>query len=547
MKLIKCLAISASVLSFSLAAVAAHGQSLKDGYNDYEGGPLLIAPNDTSDLMPAGGFAVTTGPSGGNPVLGFQGISQYDTAGVSRNFIPPDTMGAVGKTQYMEIVNGGVAVFDKATGARTSFTSDTAFWAGAGQTGTNGDPRIMYNASANRWIALAFGASVADIQIAVSDTSNALGVWKSVKFTGYAGGTADYPTLALDKNAVYIGTNDFNGSNNYVGTTLNVIPIASLFNATTPTVSGLQQFVEPFAGQSSAGFAIQGVNNGGSGTTGKILTVSAIANALTMYDLNNAGSGTATISNIVTNIGSNYDGNGAARQPYTTGTGNPRVIDTLDDRVGSSVYEANGKIYTLHTITQLGSAYTSVRYSVINAATGALLDEGNIGDGSHDYYQGSLAVNSAGQVVIAFDRSGTGADGKISFLARTYNTGGTGQLYQTGSELLLQTSLTDSYHNGSIDGQAAAGRQRWGDYSAVSLDPTNDQNFWVIGEYAREFNDAANGHPSGTGGSRWSTWIQEISVGTVPEPGTWLMMIAGFGLVGASMRRRSTNVAVQFN
>jgi hypothetical protein len=27
----------------------------------------------------------------------------------------------------------------------------------------------------------------------------------------------------------------------------------------------------------------------------------------------------------------------------------------------------------------------------------------------------------------------------------------------------------------------------------------------------------------------------------VPEPASWAMMIAGFGLVGGSMRRRSTN------
>jgi len=31
--------------------------------------------------------------------------------------------------------------------------------------------------------------------------------------------------------------------------------------------------------------------------------------------------------------------------------------------------------------------------------------------------------------------------------------------------------------------------------------------------------------------------------GAVPEPATWAMMIAGFGLVGGAMRRRSTKVA----
>jgi PEP-CTERM motif len=37
-----------------------------------------------------------------------------------------------------------------------------------------------------------------------------------------------------------------------------------------------------------------------------------------------------------------------------------------------------------------------------------------------------------------------------------------------------------------------------------------------------------------------------LSAGAVPEPATWAMMIAGFGLVGAGMRRRATKVAVRF-
>jgi hypothetical protein len=109
----------------------------------------------------------------------------------------------------------------------------------------------------------------------------------------------------------------------------------------------------------------------------------------------------------------------------------------------------------------------------------------------------------------------------------------------------LKQSLVDDYHNGTLNGQVAAGRQRWGDYSAVSLDPTNPELFWVIGEYAREYNDAASGHPGGTGGSRWSTWISAVNFAAVPEPSTWAMMIAGFGMVGLGMRR-SRKVSVSF-
>lgn len=42
-----------------------------------------------------------------------------------------------------------------------------------------------------------------------------------------------------------------------------------------------------------------------------------------------------------------------------------------------------------------------------------------------------------------------------------------------------------------------------------------------------------------TGGSGISSAI----TASVPEPATWAMMIAGFGLVGGTMRRRSTKIA----
>ena len=519
-----------------------------DGYFDYDGG-ATIAMDGGSGSGGSGSLAAVTSA--------FQGISQYDTRAFGRGFIPPDTMGAVGRTQYMETINGAVAVFDKATGVRTSIKSDNAFWAAAGQPivnngpgcapcSTNGDPRVMYDKASNKWIALTFGSSVSDIQIAVSNTSNALGGWRSTKFTGFAGGIADYPTLAIDKNAVYIGTNNFGGpTNSFKGTTLNVLSLANLVAKAGPTTAGLVQFNTPCCAATddfTRGFAIQGVNSYANTTTGKILAVSIEANALTRYDIGNTGTAGATRGAATDFLGGDYQGNGKGRQP-SPNPANQRIIDTSDDRVGSSVWEVNGRIYSVHTVTQVGTDHTVVRYDVIDSATNTVLAEGDIGDATHDYYQGSIAVNGLGQVIIGYNRSGLGADGKISFLARTYNTNADGTLKSTGSELLLKVSDTNDYHNGSIAGGDAAGRQRWGDYSAVTIDPTSSHKFWLIGQYAREFNNAAGGHPGGTGGSRWGTFISSIDVGSVPEPATWMTMIAGFGLVGAMQRRRRTGYA----
>ncbi len=553
-------------LAISLVATGASAQVhlLKPDY-EFKKPKAEISPFD----LPAGPVGLPSAPiSSGAVVISFEGISQYDVASVQRNFIPPDTIMAAGKTQLVEFVNGGFAVFDKTNGART-FTSDTAFWNNkAGLTGTpNGDQRVMYNANAGRWIALSFGPNTKDIQIAVSTTSDALGAWQGTSFQGFAPlavgarTLADYPTLAMDRNAVYIGTNDFGaatvgGATNFRGTTLNVIPIGDLFNAVAPIATGNVQFRTPYDPAASndftRGFAIQGVNSNKVSTTGNIIAASINDFGLTRYDVLNAGTaGAVRTATASTTIGTDYTFNDPARQPSAAIPANRRIIDSFGDQISSSAWEVGGRIYSVHTVTDNGSAFTSVRYTVLDAATNAVLDEGSIKANGYDYYQGSLAVNEFGQVVVGYNRSGLEqadldgdgfSDGNITLLARSFWTDSTGKLVPVGDELKLKVSLTDDYHNGSVFGQVAAGRQRWADYSAVSLDPEDSSLFWVSGTFAREYNNAAGGHPGGTGGSRWGTYIAAIDFDRVPEPPSWALIILGLSLSSAMVRRRRSQV-----
>jgi len=536
--------------ALAVATTAAFADPVIKPYFEFKQPKMISIPGDIS-LDTNGAAAVSLGGvslgQGVKTGISFEGVSQYDGATFGRNFIPPDTMGAVGKTQYMETTNGAYAIFDKATGTRTSLVSDVAFWAAAGQTGANGDSRVMYNAAAERWVAISFGASVSDIQIAVSDTSNALGPWKSTKFTGYAGGTADYPTLAMDRNAVYIGTNDFAPS--FKGTTLNVIPLESLFGAAAPSTANMKQFATPYPGTfEDRGFAIQGVNSNSIGSSGSVVGASLFNYDNLGYKVNGLTSNSATGATVggVTFVGeSGFTSPGPGRQPATI-VANQRVISTLDERISASVYEVNGRIYGVHVVNPDGDGLDEarVRYFVLDANTFALLDEGDIGEAGYDYYQGSIAVNWRGDVVIAYNRSGLdAATGKISIMARTFTTGADGKLTQHGNEVLLKESLTNDYHNGSLFGQAAAGRQRWGDYSAVSIDPEDMTKFWIIGEFAREYNNAAGGHPGGTGGSRWGTWISalDFNASEIPEPPTWAMMLLAMGFGVYTLRKRAAN------
>ncbi|MDC8772615.1 PEP-CTERM sorting domain-containing protein [Roseateles albus] len=499
-----------------------------------------------SALATAAAFACATSAQAAT-FRGFDGTSLLDNVTLGNAFRPPDTMGAVGTTQFLESTNGSYTVYDKLSGAVQQRISFGQFWTNAGQGGApNGDQRILFDHHTNRWISIGFSDSVSDINIAVSDTSNAMGPWKSTKFTGFAGGTADYPTLGMDKNGVYIGTGNFKTEADcppgfgYCGASLFVIPKSDLFGG-APTTANMSKFDSLYPAVLDRGFAIQGAVNWdktNNSNTGKFLGVNVDTfKDYNFYKVNGVNAAGATQTASVSVGVAAYDYTKPARQPDGT-----RVVDTLDERISSNVVESNGKLYAVHTVTPTGTDHTAVRWSVLNANTGAVIEEGDISGGGFDYFQGSIAVNEYGQAVIGFNRSGFQqtdlnndglSDGNITFMARAFETDGGGGLDQSGADMLLKASSIGDYHCSTRTVPVDC-RQRWGDYSAVSLDPTNHRSFYAIGEYSKEW--AVLPGFTTTERATWNTYIAEISM-PVPEPETYALMLAGLALVGIASRR----------
>ncbi len=548
--------LAATAVAAIFMSISATAREAKDYFIE-DDGDFPIPP---TDVHVGGGVSSTPlffAPTNATSIVSsFEGTSDYDTRSLGIGLIPPDTMGAVGTTQYVELINGSFSVYNKATGLLAApRKTDSSFWQAAGGTATGGDPRILFDKPSNRWLAIGFGANVANLQVAVSETADALGPWHAASFTGYSGfgfgATADFPTLAISGNSIIIGTNNFapsssGGGNFFRGTTLNVLNKKDIFAAGGPTGSVLQ-FNTPYTGGASDednGFAIQGVNRQGGSNTATVISSSLFIADNVTYSIVDAGSLEATKTAAVYLNGTDFNSPGNVRQPVVGA--NARVMTGGDERTGTNAWEIKGKIYFVTTVRPIGTDHDVVRVTVVDKATNSVLSETDIGGGASDHYDysyGSLAVNSAGQVVVGYNRSGdisTGTDGRISIFARSFNTDATGALISTSGEILIKQSLVDQYHNGSSELLPAAGRQRFGDYSSVTLDPTDSHRFWVIGEFAREYNNAAGGHPSGSGFGRWGTYIAQLGIGAVPEPATWAMMILGFGFVGAQARRRRT-------
>jgi len=491
-----------------------------------------------------------------------EALGDYDIRLLGRALIPPDTMGAVGTTQFVQIINGGFAVFDKKTGKPLGVSSDNGFWSQLGQGATGGDPRILFNHQMNRWITIGFGANIKDLNVAVSDTSDALGTWRATRFEGLAPiapglqTIADYPTLAMDNNAIYIGTNNFAqavpaGPTSYRGTSLHVLPLMDIFNPAGPSTANLKTFNTPFVSGSplndtTKGYAIQGVNsNESTDGTGHIVAASAFVLGALSYDILNAGTAGAT-QTASTLLPYTYAGNGPARQPGRAGNPPLRNIDPLDDRVSSNAYELNGKTYFVQTVTPTGTTETTLRVVVIDSNTKALVQVFDIDQDGYDIYQGSIAISDpngtgGGRAVIAFNRSGFNAtDGKIRSYARTFRIRADGTLMEmVGGDILLKESISPGYLNGNPEATGVPfGRQRWGDYAAVTLDPNDPFTFWSIGQYADQAYEVARpGYPAiPSGFSRWGQWVSAV---TTPEPGSMTALFLGLAALGYRARRRT--------
>jgi hypothetical protein len=148
------------------------------------------------------------------PVQNFNGIP---FPGVNCNCAPPDTNGEVGATQYVQIANEGYQVFDKTTGSSVLGPSGiTTVWQGFGgvcETAGDGDPVLLYDQFAGRWVISQFaGASVpTDECVAVSTTGDATGSYYRYDFH-LGSNFFDYPHLSVWPDGYYMSMNVFNSS-----------------------------------------------------------------------------------------------------------------------------------------------------------------------------------------------------------------------------------------------------------------------------------------------------------------------------------------------
>ena len=153
--------------------------------------------------------------------------------------IPPDTDAPLSaRTTSSSSPTAAFTVFSKAVVTRLAET-DATFWnnAGISTTVTNvglSDTRILFDPLSNTWFAVKINVANTGNQLLVgrSDTTDPAGTWKATNFTADPG-FADYPTLGIDANAIYVGLNDFiSSTGGLAATSVFSIPKACMLGST---------------------------------------------------------------------------------------------------------------------------------------------------------------------------------------------------------------------------------------------------------------------------------------------------------------------------
>ncbi len=417
---------------------------------------------------------------------------------------PPDSQGDAGPSQYIVTVNGWFRSYSKATGTPDGALdlSSEDFWAsvmtpvgGAITSNYTSDPRIRYDRLSGRWFAVMIdvpnGGDVTNrVMVAVSSGAVITSTtdWTFYEWSAPAGEFADYPTLGVDANALYIGTNEFSASTGvFRNTNAYVVQKSSLTGGGPIRVTAFSNLLTSASG--AGPYTPQGVDNPDpSATAGYFVGVDNRSfGQLDIREVSDPGGTAPALSGdlVVSVPATSYPED----VPFLGRTGSV-TLDALDDRLFAAQIR-DGHLWTAHAIgvDSTGAApaagdpspdRTASRwYEISLSGTPALMQSGTVYDPSstnpRSYWIPTVAVNGQGTMAIGGSTAGAAARPDAWFSSRQ-----TGDSPGTLAAPTRYTSATASYD--PRDGTNAF-INRWGDYSRTSIDPGDDQTLWTIQEY----------------------------------------------------------------
>jgi len=181
----------------------------------------MLNPKLRNRSFPFAGQALPKGPDpawqremGANrdtrdPIINFNGQDSP--------YYPPDANGTVGPNHYMQTINVVYTIYNKVGNLVAGPTAlNTLFTGVNGSECNNGDPIVLYDENADRWLVAEFSLCGANdyMLIAVSTTNDPTGTWHKYSFD--VDDVPDYEKFGIWQDGYYMGTNNSTGNDIYV-------------------------------------------------------------------------------------------------------------------------------------------------------------------------------------------------------------------------------------------------------------------------------------------------------------------------------------------
>jgi Abnormal spindle-like microcephaly-assoc'd, ASPM-SPD-2-Hydin len=433
------------------------------------------------------------------PNVEFEGIGYGDD--FFCNCMPPDNDGAPGTTQYVQYVNLTYQVFDKNGNTLLGPLSGNDFWSGFGgscQSDNSGDTVVRFDAAAQQWVVAQFAlnGSAPDYEcVAVSQTSDATGAYYRYAFP--FNNFPDYPKFGVWPDAYYFTFNNFTISgSSFVGANACAADRANMLVGNAATMQCFQQ------GSSISSLLpsdLDGATPPASGTPNFFMTFDPDGSAnLSMYEFSvnwvdpseSTFTGPTLISVAPWTGLCSAEGGHDDCVPQPTEGSDP--LEALSDRLMYRlVYRNFGDHTTLlvsHSIVA-GSSGGARWYEIHNPETGpTVFQSGTYAPDSSYRWMPSMAMDQNQDIAVGYSKSSANAGDYPSLVYAGRTPGDAAGTLET--EVVLQQG------QGS---QSSGGYDRWGDYTSMTVDPTDDCTFWFTEEYLQ-----ATGQ---NGGFNWSTAI----------------------------------------
>src|SRR5438128_3474520 len=439
------------------------------------------------------------------PLLTFEGLSNQNNFNIFGFRVnPPDPNGAVGPNNYVEIINLVFGVYDKAGNLLLGPVDTGSLWAGFAIpdcTDPSGDPVVVYDQLEDRWLLSQFTTRGPTFYncVAISQTGDPTGAYFRYAFsTGV--NFPDYPKYGLWRNSYIITTREFGPTIEY-GIGVYALERDKML-AGDPNARVVRFFLDgnapgmlPLVGDGLLPPDIDGRTKPANGAPAPIVgtqddnaSYGATSDALNIWELSVKWQDNPVASIVlktqlpVASFDSIFPCAPGSRdclpQPGIP-VGDPRDLDILSYRqrptfrLGYRNFRTYESLVTNQSVEALpgvaGARWYEIRrtggsYSVYQQGTYAP------NDGVHRW-MGSIAQDKNGNMALGFSV----VNGVNVYPGIRY----TGRL--AGDPLGQMTLGEGTIINGS--GVQTTLNSRWGDYTDMTLDPTDDCTFWYINEY----------------------------------------------------------------